>query len=108
MCILGVPVRGITIDQSSIQEHRRRDRKLMAFTGFHDQQPATTCASLTGDRVVEVAMLQPIDNKFFDKSECLGEFALVASEGCGYSRGLIHCVAAPSSLDSETRTSGNV
>jgi hypothetical protein len=79
-----------------------RDRKLMTFACFHDEQPATTCASLARNRVIEVAMFQPFDNDLFNMCECIRKFAMVSSRRCRLAREFIHSGAAPSSLDNGT------
>jgi hypothetical protein len=53
----------------SVPNIRLHNRELMAFARPYDQQPATAITYLAGNRIIEVAMFEALNNEIFDKLE---------------------------------------
>lgn len=71
------------------------DCELMSLSCLHDQQPATFGAQLTGQRIVEVPVLETLDEKGFDQIQRGPNWFGIAGL---YKRrdDFRHCAAAPS------------
>jgi len=73
ICIFGVPVAGITYLTASARHFFRGDRELVALSGADNEMALAAFADLAGDRTSEEAMLEPVDDKLFQKVERLAD-----------------------------------
>jgi hypothetical protein len=94
ICFFGVSFRGITVGYQLCRNIRFHDRKLVALACRYDQQPATACAGLARDRVVEVAVLDTLNDKTLDEIKSGSHLRRIVSRCGGRNIRFTHCEAA--------------
>jgi hypothetical protein len=71
---LGVPIAGIAGQSTALFRHfLGGDRELVALAGADHEMALPAVADLAGDRIVEKAVLEPIDDEHFQTVERLTE-----------------------------------
>ena len=80
ICILGVPIAGIAaIVAASARHFVLGDRELVALAGADHELALAAVADLAGDRIVEEAVLEAIDDKPFETVEGLADLPAVGA-----------------------------
>jgi hypothetical protein len=80
ICISSVPIPGIAaVKRASARQFILAYRELVRLACADNQVPAMAFAHLAFDGAVEEAVLQPLDNDFFKKSERLADLAVMVS-----------------------------
>ena len=73
ICISGVPIAGIAAHcAASARQFVLGDRELVALAGPDHELALAAVADLAGDRIVEEAVPQPVDDELFEPVERLG------------------------------------